>query len=192
MLRSVSMRTLYLHPAVVSLGSECAVLHVRPLLRELIAEIVERGKLGFRDRIERALRALLVTELKRASPIPVRVELPSDRRAMRVAQAELADPASHPRISTLCRGAGISVRTLQRAFRNETGIDLESWRRQVRLMRGVELLTAGYTVKEVSALVGYQQPGAFVTLFRRAFGSAPKAWLAALDRSGAIEHVKGA
>jgi AraC-like DNA-binding protein/quercetin dioxygenase-like cupin family protein len=183
MLRSVSMRTLYLDPATVSVARECAVLHVRPLLRELIVEIVERRKLGSRDAVERAFCTVLIAELKRASTVAVRVDLPKDRRASRVAQAVLADPASHALISSLCRSAGISVRTLQRTFRKEIGIDLESWRRQVRLMCGVELLTAGHTVKEVAARVGYQQPSAFVTLFRRTFGSTPKAWLAGLDRS---------
>jgi AraC-like DNA-binding protein/quercetin dioxygenase-like cupin family protein len=183
MLRSVSMRTLYLHPDIASVSGECAVLHVRPLLRELIVEIVQRGKLGCRDAVERAFCAILLTELKRASPVPVRVELPKDRRASRVARAVLDDPASPVLVSSLCRAAGISVRTLQRTFRKETGIDLESWRRQVRLMRGVELLTAGHTVKDVATRVGYQQASAFVTLFRRTFGATPKMWLAGLDRS---------
>jgi len=183
MLRSVSMRTLYLNPATATMRSECAVLYVRPLLRELIIEVVRLGKLGRRNAVECALRALLVSELKRASPVPVLVELPKDRRASRVAQAVAADPSAHTSVASLCGEAGIGVRTLQRTFRKETGIDLESWRRQVRLMRGIELLTAGYTVKEVAARVGYQQAGAFVALFRRTFGSTPKVWLADLDRS---------
>lgn len=184
MLRSVSMRTLYVNPALTPMRSECAVLHVRPLLRELIVEVVRMGRLGLRDAIERALYALLVAELKRASSVPVFVELPKDRRALRVAQAVVADPSAHTSVASLCGEAGISVRTLQRTFRKETGIDLESWRRQLRLMRGIELLTAGHSVKEVAARVGYQQSSAFVTLFRRTFGSTPRVWLTEIERSG--------
>src|ERR1700734_3682064 len=40
MAEHVAMRTLYLRPALAAQPRGCAVLHVRPLLRELIVEIV--------------------------------------------------------------------------------------------------------------------------------------------------------
>src|SRR4051812_19186032 len=69
----VSMRTLYLRPALRRAAPECKVLHIGPLLRELIFEIVRVGRLRYRDRIECALRDLLVVELQRASPVPTAV-----------------------------------------------------------------------------------------------------------------------
>jgi len=49
-------------------------------------------------------------------------------------------------------------------------------------MKAIELLVAGRRVKEVAFLVGYQHPGAFVTLFRATFGATPKAWISVLER----------
>jgi len=64
----------------------------------------------------------------------------------------------------------------------EVGTDPDSWRRQVRLTRAINLLVSGCSVKEASFTVGYSQPSAFVASFRRLFGGTPKAWVAALGQ----------
>jgi transcriptional regulator GlxA family with amidase domain len=170
------MRTLYLRPALAHLWPDCAVLHVGPLLRELIVEIVRIGQLRTRNRIERALRDLLIAELKRATPVPTLVMLPTDYRALAVAQKVIANPADCTPLKSICRSAGISVRTLERVFRKEVGTDFQYWRRQMRLMKAIELLVAGQRVKEVAFSVGYKHPSAFLALFRATFGTTPKAW----------------
>jgi methylphosphotriester-DNA--protein-cysteine methyltransferase len=78
----------------------------------------------------------------------------------------------------------VSVRTLERTFRRESGVDFESWRRQARVMRAIELLLAGRSVKEAAAAVGYRQAAAFVEMFRQAMGSTPKSWVRSLAGSG--------
>ena len=46
------------------------MLHVTPLLRELIVEAVRVGQLRMRNRYECALRELLIAQLRKASPVP--------------------------------------------------------------------------------------------------------------------------
>jgi AraC-like DNA-binding protein len=94
----------------------------------------------------------------------------------------LRNPAQSRTLAALCDEVGVSVRTIERLFRKDVGIDFESWRRQVRLMKSVELLIAGRPVKEVAFRVGYRQGSAFVEAFRRTFGVAPKAWILALEK----------
>jgi len=178
----VSMRTLYLRPAVANLWTTCAVFHVGPFLRELIFEIVRTGNLRTRNHLECSLRDLLVAQLGQASPVPTGIALPRDPRALTVARVVIADSAQRFSLASMCASAGVSVRTLERVFRKEVGIDFESWRRQVRLMKAVELLVAGLSVKEVAYSIGYQEPSAFVALFRNTFGNTPKAWISALER----------
>lgn len=180
---AVSMRTLYFRPGLV-LGSSsgCAVLHVTPLLRELIVETVRVGQLRVRNMLERTLRDLTIFYLKKASPVPTFVTLPTERRALSVAQAVLANPALSRPLADLCDHVGVSVRTVQRTFRKDVGTDFESWRRQVRLTKAVELLVSGYSVKEVAFAVGYRQSSAFVEAFRRTFGTTPKAWTLSLEK----------
>jgi AraC-like DNA-binding protein/mannose-6-phosphate isomerase-like protein (cupin superfamily) len=186
---AVSMRTLYLRPGLARMPGvvrtprrDCAVLHVTPLLRELILETVRIGKLRARQHHERALRDLLLLHLESASPVPTFVSLPRDERALALAQAVLSTPEQAKPLAALARDSGVSVRTIQRIFRREIGIDFESWRRQVRLKKAVELLVAGRSVKEVSFCVGYRQSSAFVESFRRSFGMTPKAWAVSLER----------
>jgi AraC-like DNA-binding protein len=181
----VSMRTLYLRKGLAArLDPRCAVLYVTPLLRELIVEIVHLGQLSMRDRYECALRDLLTRKLQMASPVPTFVTLPREGRALAVAHAILRNPAESKRMAVLCSEVGVSVRTIQRAFRKDVGTDFESWRRQVRLTKAVELLISGCSIKEVAYRVGYCQSSAFVEMFRRTFGTTPKAWTLALGAQG--------
>jgi AraC-like DNA-binding protein len=177
----VSMRTLYLRRGLApKLPATCTVLHVTPLLRELIVEAARVGQLRTRNRLHRALRDLVIFHLQRASSVPTFLALPRDSRALAVAQALIANQAQNPSLHVLCASAGASVRTIERVFRSEVGTDFAAWRRQARLMKAVELLAGGSSVKQVAFAIGYRQPSAFVQMFRRTFATTPKAWSAAL------------
>jgi len=181
----VSMRTLYLRAGLAERTEpHCAVLHVTPLLRELIVETVRLGQLHVRNRVDSALRDMLIFQLQRASPVPTFVTLPREARALAVAQAILRNPGESKAMAALCAEAGVSVRTIERAFRRELGTDFESWRRQVRLTKAVELLVSGSSIKEAAYEVGYCHSSAFVEMFRRTLGSTPKAWISSLGNLG--------
>jgi AraC-like DNA-binding protein len=172
----VSMRTLYLRTGLLRRWSDCRVLYVGPFLRELIFEIVRVGSLRTRNGLERALREVLLAKLRQASPAPTGVTLPEDERASAVARVVIESPALSKPLAELCAEAGVGVRTLQRTFQREVGMNFESWRRQVRLMKAVELLVARRSVKEAAFRVGYRNSGALVALFRQTFGKSPRAW----------------
>src|SRR5262245_39541463 len=61
--------------------SQCAVVHVTSLLRELILEAIRVGTLRVRNRLHRALADMIVSQLETASPVPTSITLPTDRRA---------------------------------------------------------------------------------------------------------------
>lgn len=180
----VSMRTLYLRPGLHTAWTTCTAFHVVPLLRELIFQIVSMGRIRVRNRLECAYRDILVAQLKCSTSIPTGVALPRDARALAVAELVLRSPENRHSVAAMCASVGIGVRTLQRVYQREVGLDFESWRRQVRLMRAIQLLVAGHSIKEVSYAVGYQEPSTFIELFRSVFGQTPKSWtreLAALS-----------
>jgi AraC-like DNA-binding protein/mannose-6-phosphate isomerase-like protein (cupin superfamily) len=180
---AVSMRTLYMRCGLAAgLPPTCTVFHVTPLLRELIVETVRLKELRIRDRLHCALRDLLVSQLETASPMPTSVTRPKDPRARAIADTVIGNPAERQSLAAMCASAGASVRTIQRVFRREVGSDFESWRRQVRLVKAVELLVSGRSVKEASFALGYRQPTAFVEMFRGVLGATPGAWIQALQR----------
>jgi AraC-like DNA-binding protein len=179
----VSMRTLYMRRGLAAgLPPTCVVFHVTPLLRELIIETVRIRKLRIRDRLPCGFRDLLVSQFESASPMPTSVTFPKDPRARAIAGTVSGNPAGRQSLAAMCDSAGASVRTIQRIFRREVGSDFEFWRRQVRLMKAVELLVSGRSVKEVSFALGYRQPTAFVEMFRGVLGATPRAWIQALRR----------
>jgi AraC-like DNA-binding protein/quercetin dioxygenase-like cupin family protein len=184
MIGEVRMRTLYFRPGVASRRPpQCSVLYVGSLLRELIVEAVRLGRLRLQNRLECALRDLLSAQLANATGAPIGLTMPTEPRALAVAYAIAHDPASPKLLADLCADVGVSIRTIQRIYRREVGIDIDTWRRQVRLTRAVQLLVAGGSVKEVAFAIGYRQSSAFVEAFRRLFGSTPKTWTAGLRSS---------
>jgi hypothetical protein len=66
---AISMRTLYLRPGIAR-DRACAVLHVSPLLRELVVEAVRLGNLKIRNSQQTALRDVIAMQIDKASPIP--------------------------------------------------------------------------------------------------------------------------
>ena len=173
------MRTLYLRPEFMRQKS-CAVLHVPPLLRELIVEAVRIGALKRRDRVHEAISQLLISEIGKASSIPTMLAMPKDARVQKLSTLVLGDPRL--RLDLLCHKAGISARTAQRIFRREVGTDFETWRLQARLMKAIELMNAGKRIKFVAHAVGYRQASSFVAMFRRHLGQTPGAFVASLTR----------
>jgi AraC-like DNA-binding protein len=181
---AVSMRAVYVRRALAPRPQAgCTVIHVTALLRELIVETVRLGQLRVKNRLECALRDLLLSRVRNAPPVPTFATLPKDSRALTVARAVLANPADRLPLLALCGTVGVSVRTVERAFLKEVGLTFESWRRQVRLMKAIELLVGGCSVKEVAFEVGYSHPSTFVELFRETMGTTPKAWASALDQT---------
>lgn len=193
----VSMRTLYLRRGLATgLPTCCSVLHVAPLLRELILETVRRGQIRLKKRYDAALFGLLTAQLRNTSSAPMFIGLPRDERTLAVAHAVLNEPSASKTMAALCADNGVSVRTVERFFRREAGIDFESWRRQVRLIKAIQLLVSGHSIKEIAFRVGYRQSSTLVEIFRQTFGATPKAWINGLrdgrsngPRSG--ERVRG-
>lgn len=180
---AVSMRTLYMRRGFVTrLPQTCTVINITPLLRELIVEAVRLKELRVRQKLHCSLGDVLVWQLESASPMPTSVTFPQDSRARVIAGAVMRNPADRRSLAIHCESVGTSVRTIQRVFRREVGSDFEFWRRQVRLMKAVELLVSGLSVKEVGFALGYRQPTAFVEMFRGILGTTPGAWIQALQR----------
>ena len=135
------------------------------------------GDLRTRNAGHAAFRDVIIAQISRASPVPTMLSMPSDLRARAIADAVIAEPKLP--LAAQCRKAGVSLRTLQRIFRREVGTDFDTWRRQARLMKAVELLAAGRSIKEVAFAVGYRQASTFIAMFRRSLGVTPRVWMSA-------------
>jgi AraC family transcriptional regulator len=85
----------------------------------------------------------------------------------------------------LARLCGLSRRQLVRAFRAETGQTIGGYIQASVIARAKRLLQdTNAPVSEIAAEVGFTNPAAFSTAFRRACGSSPRDYRMATNRSG--------
>jgi AraC-like DNA-binding protein len=175
---STWMRTLYIRPDIaVRLSRDCKVLNVSPLLRELILEIVRLGMLSEKIPAHSHMTEVLVDQAITADEMSMKIKMPTDPRALRLADIISADPANKSALNGLAKMAGASPRTLERLFLQETGLSVGRWRQQTRLMMAVRLLVKGTCVNQVAFDSGYETPSAFVAMFRREIGITPGQYL---------------
>jgi AraC-like DNA-binding protein len=177
----VATRFMYLAPALAApLPEALCVFEVAPLLRELILHVLKIRMLH-PDAPEQARLALLLIDLLlQARTQDLALPLPSDRRARALADRVQAKPGESTSLADLARGAGASLRTLQRLFPTETGLTLEAWRQKARLITAAAALSGGAPVAVTAADCGYDSPSAFIAAFKRQFGVTPGRYRPAL------------
>ena len=168
------MRTLYLEPALSNvLPAECRALEVSALLRELVLHIVELQMLETGNVGHTHLIGVLLDRLRAAETLPLSIRMPTDRRALAVAQRLQRDPAEPTDLDELAAAAGASVRTLQRVFLIETGLGFAQWRQRLRLLQAVTKLSTGASVTQAGSEAGYTSTSAFIAAFRKQLGQTP-------------------
>ncbi|MFB7787234.1 GlxA family transcriptional regulator [Streptomyces vinaceus] len=83
--------------------------------------------------------------------------------------------------------AGMSVRTLNRRFREHTGTSPLQWLHRARVRRAQYLLeTTGHPVERIASQVGFGSPTAFRDRFRRITGTSPNAYRRAFQGQAAL------
>jgi AraC-like DNA-binding protein len=167
----VAVRTLYLSGP--PLRPDVVALDVPPLLRELILQAVRDAPLRRDEPGHRRLVGVLGDRLALAPVAPELLPLPTDPRAVALADALRADPAGTAPLRRLAAGTGAGQRTLERLFLAETGMTISRWRQRLRLLRAMELLAGGESVTAVATAVGYATPSAFTAMYRAHLGGTP-------------------
>lgn len=159
--------------ATTGLPDVCQVVHVGPLLRELILKAVEVGNEYAPSGAAPRLMQVILDELIGLEPAPLSLPLASDKRVRQVCEGLLANPADERSLESWAARVGASARTLARLFVRETSLTFAEWRRQVRLLEAIDRLGKGQTVTRVALDLGYESPSAFIAMFRRTLGASP-------------------
>ncbi|MFT4047537.1 MAG: helix-turn-helix transcriptional regulator [Solimonas sp.] len=148
---------------------------VSPLMREMMKEAM-RWRV---DGADSAMRAAFFEAMAQLCSEWITHEaqlfLPasSDTRVTRV----LEHTARHMdlRLEDICQHAGISVRSLRRHLKAETGMTWEAFRHRSRLLQAISLLgETDEPVSEIAARCGFESPSAFAKVFRTEMGETPR------------------
>ena len=125
----------------------------------------------------RLLWRVVASEMRYATPEPFEVTMPSTPRILHAVQGVLKCPTIGKDLHELSRLAGMSRRSFTRHFRRETGLSFAHWTRAVIAHHAMERIASGHKVSSVALDVGYDSVSAFIAMFRRKYGAAPRAFL---------------
>ncbi|WP_213083887.1 AraC family transcriptional regulator [Chryseobacterium lactis] len=103
------------------------------------------------------------------------IPVPADTRLIPVCQDINSNFKYNLDIDSLAEKAQMSVRSLQRTFKNETGITLQKYHQLTRILKSIELIDAQqYTLSEVAYKVGYQSLSAFTSSYFTVMKTKPR------------------
>jgi AraC-like DNA-binding protein len=181
---AVEMRTLYFQRGIVqAVGSDCCVLAVTPLLRELILRAMSIRPRYDPGSAEERLMQVVADEMGVLERQPLSLKMPSDKRLARLCQLMIEHLSDSASIAELGERVGLSERSVIRLFPEETGLSLHRWRQQARLMRAFVLTEQGMNVTQVAFELGYSSSSAFSKMLRKQFGGAPRQVLSRRDEA---------
>jgi AraC-like DNA-binding protein/mannose-6-phosphate isomerase-like protein (cupin superfamily) len=179
MIGKVTTRSVYLEPAAArGMPSQCYVLEISPLLRQLLIEAVDlpvEYEVGGRAE---AIVNLLLLELGAARRQPLAVPFPANEALANRCRHFLENPSAHATIDDWALALAMSRRTLTRLFRRETGLSLAEWQRRAAVLQAIPRLARGEAITTIALDLGYGSPAAFTSMFKRVLGTPPRRYAA--------------
>jgi AraC-like DNA-binding protein len=178
MVGAVRTNSLYFEPgAVRGMPTHCQVVGISAFVRSLIAEAMALPAEYDLDGRPGALMALLQHEMSRLPKLPLSLPFPAHQALARRCRAFLLQPTVHDTIDAWSAALHMNRRTFTRLFRRETGLSFATWRQQACVMAALPRLAAGEAVTSIAMDLGYGNPAAFTSMFKRALGSSPRWYL---------------
>ena len=120
---------------------------------------------------------LLQYEMQKLPVLPLSLPYPTHKTLAERCRQFLANPTVHQTIDEWCALLSISRRSFTRMFRQETGLSFVAWRQQACLLAALTRLAEGESVTTVALNLGYNNPAAFTTMFKRILGVPPRNYL---------------
>ena len=153
------------------------VFAVPPVLKEMLLYASKWNKSLTKDEEQdiffKAILKSLPNFCKESNYLEIPV--PTDERLIPVCHDINANFKYNLNIESLAEKAKMSVRSLQRIFKNETGITLQKYHQLVRILKSVELVdTKQYTLSQIAYLIGYQSLSAFTSSYFAIMKTKPK------------------
>ncbi len=160
-------------PDSVERSQKSTVLHITPLMRELIKEAagfaVEYSLVGY----ENDLIQLLLQTLSRLRREEGYLPWPTEKDLFQLCNRLYEQPDDTSSTAVLAQSVSMSQRTLDRKFRKETGMSLKHWRLQLKMLKAIELLNTGQSITSIALDLGYSSPSPFIYMFRERTGISP-------------------
>lgn len=161
----------------VRAGSDCEVVGVSPLLRELLvtaSEIPEEYDEQGRDGL---LMKLLIAEVASAPVVRLAVPFPRHPKLAERCHSFLDRPVASATIGQWADQLAMNRRSFTRLFRRETGMSFEEWRQQACIAAALPRLADGQPITMIALDLDYESPNNFTTMFKRVVGVSPSRYM---------------
>lgn len=166
------------------MASECQVLEVSPLMRELIVRAAGVATDEDDSMVQALVIPLLLAEMRRLPRCALDLPFPESADLVDLCESLLEELADADRRQAEDRTPQMSRKTLYRRFLQETGVTFARWKKQAMLLESVRRLVEGSAVTAIAIDLGYESASAFSAMFRRSLGMSPREF-AAMARSNA-------
>ena len=153
---------------------QCHGLEMSPLLRELLFA-VDDLKPDFTTEEGKRFALVLMDRLKASKEVGGPLLMPSEHRLVELCAAALAAPDAPICMADWSRHLGMSEKTLARLFIRQTGQTFGRWLQIMRLQHAMTEIEQGQSVTAVALDCGYNSVSAFISAFKKHFGSTPGA-----------------
>ena len=148
-------------------------LRVTPLLHELILTASTFEVFYPEQGYEARVIGLLLETLARQPTDLQCLPWPDDTQLFELCNRLYRSPDDRSSLKMLAAELNVSNRTLERRFRQQTGMSLQSWRGRLRLMKAIELLATEMSITQVALELGYSSPSPFILMFRERMAMTP-------------------
>lgn len=148
---------------------EVNVFSVPPVLKEMIRYAEKWSKLLVRDQDENIFLKALFNELPHfvEHALKLHICLPKDKRLAKVIDHLHHHYREDIKMEDLADTALLSLRTLERIFKKETGLTLIKYQQMLRIIKSLELLSSDrFTISETAYEVGYKSVQAYTRSFQ--------------------------
>jgi AraC-like DNA-binding protein/mannose-6-phosphate isomerase-like protein (cupin superfamily) len=174
LIHKVRLRNVYVAPnAMQGLPSRCQVMHISPLLREIIAQAVTFPPLYDTDGAEGRLIRVLLDCLKTAPSTPLHLPVPDHGIIKTIANILKEKPDDTKTLENWADELGTTSRTLARNFKKQTDMTFGQWRQQARLLDALSRLADNQPIAHIAQDLGYSSQSAFSAMFKKALGVTP-------------------
>jgi AraC-like DNA-binding protein len=173
-IHKVTLRNVYIAPSALSgLPTDCQVMYITPLLRELIAKAVTFAPLYNINGPEGRIARVLLDCLKTAPSSPLHLHVPDFGPVKEIADHLKQFPDDPATLEEWAMRLGTTSRTLARHFKKQTDMTFGQWRQQARLLEALSRLALKHPIAHIAQDLGYASQSAFSVMFRKALGITP-------------------
>ncbi|WP_172806945.1 AraC family transcriptional regulator [Endozoicomonas arenosclerae] len=170
----VEMRSLFLtQSALPRVSTECALVNVSSMLRELLRHAVHLPKEYDEQGADGRLIKVILDQVDLTSSRAVSLPQPSDEKIRWIERHLIDSPADKRSIEDWANLVNVSSRTLARRFQEDIKMPFRDWRQRLRLLAAIRLLADGHSVTQTAHDVGFSNTSAFIAYFKQATGQTP-------------------